>query len=100
VELLSTETEGHVKLAEIRQQQRRFDDAMLHWRHVTRIRKLEPDGLLGLARTRFRRRPPGADATLRSWKRPTGLPITSCARSCPSSASNGRRSNSNGRLNR
>jgi hypothetical protein len=49
VEVLSTETEGHTKLAEIRQTQQRFDDAMLHWRHVARIRKLEPDGLVGLA---------------------------------------------------
>jgi predicted Zn-dependent protease len=49
VEMLTTETEGHAKLAEIRQAQQRWDDATLHWRHVSRIRKLEPDGLLGLA---------------------------------------------------
>src|SRR5262249_4705237 len=41
VELLSTETEGHAKLAEIRQSQMRWDDALLHWRHVARIRQLE-----------------------------------------------------------
>jgi hypothetical protein len=53
VELLSTETEGHAKLAEIRQQQQRWSDASLHWRHVARIRKLEPEGLLGLARAQI-----------------------------------------------
>ncbi len=49
VEMLPTESEGHAKLAEIRQEQDRWPDAAYHWREVARIRKLEPGGLLGLA---------------------------------------------------
>ena len=49
VEMLPSETEGHAKLAEIRQAQDRWDQAADHWRHVARLRKLEPAGLLGLA---------------------------------------------------
>jgi tetratricopeptide (TPR) repeat protein len=49
VEMLPSETEGHTKLAEIRQTQDRWEEAVEHWRHVARLRKLEPAGLLGLA---------------------------------------------------
>jgi tetratricopeptide (TPR) repeat protein len=49
VEILPTESEGHAKLAEIRQGQDRWQDAAYHWQQVARIRKLEPGGLLGLA---------------------------------------------------
>jgi hypothetical protein len=49
VEMLPNETEGHAKLAEIRQGQDRWSEAADHWRHVARLRKLEPAGLLGLA---------------------------------------------------
>jgi tetratricopeptide (TPR) repeat protein len=49
VEVLPSETEGHAKLAQIRQAQDRWDEAAVHWRHVARLRKLEPAGLLGLA---------------------------------------------------
>ena len=36
-------------LAEIRQQQDRWDDAIVHWQQVARIRALEPTGLQKLA---------------------------------------------------
>ncbi len=36
-------------LAEIRQQQNRWQDAIHHWQQVCRIRSLEPTGLLKLA---------------------------------------------------
>jgi tetratricopeptide (TPR) repeat protein len=56
VELLPSETEGHAQLAEIRQEQGRWDEAIEHWRHVARIRKLEPAGLLGLAAAQIQQR--------------------------------------------
>jgi tetratricopeptide (TPR) repeat protein len=65
VELLTAETEGHARLAELREEQERFGDAMLHWRHVARLRKLEPGGRLGLARAQILAQDrAAADATL------------------------------------
>ncbi len=49
VEALPNESEGHVALAEIRQQQDRWFDAIPHWQQVAQIRSLEPTGLLKLA---------------------------------------------------
>ncbi|MGD0897041.1 MAG: VIT domain-containing protein [Thermoguttaceae bacterium] len=49
VEMLVNESEGHAALAEIRQRQTRFGDAIGHWKEVARIRALEPTGLLKLA---------------------------------------------------
>ncbi|MCU0880169.1 MAG: hypothetical protein MUF06_20545, partial [Pirellulaceae bacterium] len=49
VEVMPHETEGHSRLAEIRQAQDRWTDATVHWRHVARLRSLEPTGLLRLA---------------------------------------------------
>jgi predicted Zn-dependent protease len=49
VEALPNESEGHAMLAEIRQQQNRWSDAIGHWRQVAEIRSLEPTGLLKLA---------------------------------------------------
>ena len=54
VEMLPTEAEGHARLAEIRQSQDRWSEAADHWRHVARLRKLEPAGLLGLAAAQIR----------------------------------------------
>lgn len=50
IEMLPTETEGHTQLAKIRQQQNRWDDAIVHWQRVAEIRSKEPDGLLNLCR--------------------------------------------------
>jgi len=49
VEVLPNESEGHALLAEIRQKQNRWTDAIGHWEQVAQIRALEPTGLLGLA---------------------------------------------------
>jgi len=49
VEVLPAESESHQLLAEIRQRQDRWADAVEQWRQVARIRSLEPTGLLGLA---------------------------------------------------
>jgi Flp pilus assembly protein TadD len=49
VEALPNESEGHAMLAQIRQQQDRWDEAIAHWEQVARIRELEPTGLLNLA---------------------------------------------------
>jgi len=66
VEMLPHETEGHTKLAEIRQAQDRWSDAIDHWRHVARLRKLEPAGLVGLAAAQIHlRQRAEADETLR-----------------------------------
>ncbi len=50
VELSPNESEGHRMLAQIRQGQDRWQDAVGHWRHVVRVRSEEPDGHLGLAK--------------------------------------------------
>jgi hypothetical protein len=66
VEMLPTETEGHAKLAEIRQAQDRWNEAADHWRHVARIRKLEPAGLLGLANAQIHlKEQAAAEATIK-----------------------------------
>ena len=49
VESLPNESESHQLLAEIRQKQGRWEDAILHWKHVDRIRSLEPIGLIKIA---------------------------------------------------
>ena len=49
VEAAPHEAEHHQALAEIRQQQDRWEDAIDHWKHVARLRALEPNGLLKLA---------------------------------------------------
>ena len=43
------EAEHHQALAEFREQQNRWSDAITHWQHVARLRSLEPNGLLKLA---------------------------------------------------
>ena len=49
VEMLPAESESHAALAEIRQQQDRWAEAIEQWEQVARIRALEPTGLLRLA---------------------------------------------------
>ncbi len=49
VEVLPAESESHAMLAEIRQQQDRWDEAIVQWQQVARIRALEPTGLQKLA---------------------------------------------------
>ncbi len=49
VELSPNESEGHAMLAEIREKQNRWAEAIAHWERVAQIRALEPTGLLKLA---------------------------------------------------
>jgi predicted Zn-dependent protease len=49
VEMLPNESEGHALLAEIRQGQNRWPEAITEWEQVARIRALEPTGMLKLA---------------------------------------------------
>lgn len=56
---MPTESEGHALLAEIRQEQNRWSEAVTQWEQVARIRALEPTGLLKLA---------AAQIQLRQWE--------------------------------
>ena len=49
VEAAPREAEHHQALAEFRESQDRWDEAIDHWQHVARLRSLEPNGLLKLA---------------------------------------------------
>jgi predicted Zn-dependent protease len=49
VEVMPSESEGHALLAEVRQEQDRWPEAITQWEQVARIRVLEPTGLLKLA---------------------------------------------------
>ena len=49
VEVLPTESESHTLLAEVRQRQDRWGEAIVQWEQVARIRSLEPTGLVQLA---------------------------------------------------
>ena len=73
VEVLPNESEGHALLAEVRQEQDRWNEALSHWQQVVRIRALEPEGWLKLAAAQIHQRQwEQASATLehlssRSW---------------------------------
>ena len=49
VEVLPNESESHALLAEVREKQKRWPEAIAHWERVAEIRALEPTGLLKLA---------------------------------------------------
>ena len=49
VEVQPSESESHTLLAEVREKQNRWADAIHHWEQVARLRALEPTGLLKLA---------------------------------------------------
>lgn len=50
LDLLPNDAEGHERLAVIREQQQRFVDAVVQWQHVSRLRPLDPAGLIGTTR--------------------------------------------------
>ncbi len=56
VEVLPSEAASHALLAEVRQQQDRWPDAIGHWQQVAQIRSLEPTGLLRLAAAQIHQR--------------------------------------------
>ena len=49
VEVLASEAESHTMLAEVRESQNRWAEAIDQWRDVVRLRALEPAGLFRLA---------------------------------------------------
>ena len=49
IESAPNEAESHAALAEIRQTQNRWSEAIPHWQQVAQLRRLEPTGLLKLA---------------------------------------------------
>ncbi len=66
VEALPSESESHALLAEIRQKQNRWPEAIVQWEQVARIRALEPTGLLRLAAAQMHEQQfPAARETLR-----------------------------------
>jgi tetratricopeptide (TPR) repeat protein len=74
VEILPAEAESHQMLAEIRQEENRWPEAVFEWQQAARIRSLEPTGLLGLAAAQIHdRRLEDAQATL-DRLRSTGWP--------------------------
>ncbi|MEX2287409.1 MAG: VIT domain-containing protein [Planctomycetaceae bacterium] len=48
IESSPNEAENHAAMAELRQKQNRWDEAIAHWEQVSRLRRLEPTGLLKL----------------------------------------------------
>ena len=58
VEMLPSESESHALLAEIRQEQDRWNEAIQGWQRVAEIRALEPTGLLKLG---------AAQVQLKNW---------------------------------
>ncbi len=58
IEAAPNEAENHAAMAELRQQQNRWDEALPHWEQVAELRRLEPNGLLKLA---------GAQVHLKQW---------------------------------
>jgi tetratricopeptide (TPR) repeat protein len=56
VEMQANEAESHTMLAEIRQEQGRWQDAIHEWRRVSELRALEPTGLLKLAAAQIHER--------------------------------------------
>ena len=53
VEMLANESESHALLAEIREKQNRWADAIAEWQRVAAIRAGEPTGLLRLAKVQI-----------------------------------------------
>ena len=53
IESAPNESENHAAFAQLRQQQNRWGEAIPHWRQVARLRRLEPTGLLELAKSQL-----------------------------------------------
>jgi hypothetical protein len=54
VEMLPNETDGHSRLATVRESQKDWGAAIEHWKRVSEIRSLEPTGLLQLANAQIK----------------------------------------------
>lgn len=60
IETAPNEAEHHESLAKIRDSQKRFEAAVLHWQKVAELRSLEPNGLINLAKAQLRAEQPDA----------------------------------------
>ena len=70
VESSPNEAEPHTAMAELRQTQNRWAEAIPHWEQVARYRKLEPTGLLKLAEAQIHeQRFPDARQSLQTLRR-------------------------------
>ncbi|HEY1192061.1 MAG TPA: tetratricopeptide repeat protein, partial [Gemmata sp.] len=75
VEALPNESEGHELLAEVREKQGRWADAIAHWERVAEVRALEPTGLLKLASAQIEAKSyEGATKTLKKLRTRTWPP--------------------------
>ncbi len=69
VEVAPGEAESHRTLARIREDESRWDEAIVQWEQVARLRALEPTGLLGLANAQLRgQHPDAARATIKKLR--------------------------------
>lgn len=69
VEAAPLEAENHQALAMLRDEQKRFGEAIVHWKQVAELRSLEPDGLISLAKAQIQaRRAEAAEQTLRKLR--------------------------------
>lgn len=70
IESAPNEAESHAALAEIRQQQNRWAEAIPHWQQVSQLRRLEPTGLIKLAEAQLHEKQwDGARQTLEKLQR-------------------------------
>jgi hypothetical protein len=70
IEAGPTEAENHAALAELRQRQDRWNEAIPHWKEVAELRRLEPTGLLKLAEAQMHEKQfPAARETLQKLRR-------------------------------
>jgi tetratricopeptide (TPR) repeat protein len=63
IESAPNESESHAAMAELRQNQNRWSEAIPHWEQVAKLRKLEPTGLLGLTAAQIHEKQWGAAKT-------------------------------------
>ena len=69
IEMQANESESHQALAQLRQEQNRWSEAIDQWQRVAVLRELEPTGLLGLAAAQIHeRRLDGAKETLKKLR--------------------------------
>jgi tetratricopeptide (TPR) repeat protein len=53
IEMIPTDASSHMMFAGVRETQNRWDDAVHHWEEAVRLRTLEPNPLIGLAKAQI-----------------------------------------------
>ena len=51
--MMPTDASSHMMLAGVREGQNRWDDALRHWDEAVRLRTMEPNPLIGLAKAQI-----------------------------------------------